>query len=88
MIRSGSREGFMEDYQKLNGLLSSVTEKIEKDNLEDISSQLSDMRKLAKVIGGRVLERFEVLEEDISKKLDKKVLLEDCLNLKNELFEL
>lgn len=78
----------MEDYQKLNGLLSSVTEKIEKDNLEDISSQLSDMRKLAKVIGGRVLERFEVLEEDISKKLDKKVLLEDCLNLKNELFEL
>jgi hypothetical protein len=86
LIRLRSREKVMESYKKLSELLSLASKKIEKDNLGDV--EFREIRKLAKAIGGTVLERYEILEEDISKKLDKKILLEDCQNLKNELFEL
>ena len=81
----------MDEYKKLEELLSSLVDLIKKDEKE-LEEHLTKMRNVAKVIGGKVLEEYLKLEEKVLKFsnniLEKEEILEECLRLQNELWEL
>lgn len=81
----------MDEYKKLEELLSSLVDLIKKDEKE-VEEHLTKMRNVANVIGGKVLEEYLKLEEKVLKFsnniLEKEEVIEECLKLQNELWEL
>jgi Mg2+ and Co2+ transporter CorA len=81
----------MDEHKKLEELLASLVELIKKDEKE-LEEHLTKMRNIAKVIGGKVLEEYLKLEEKVLKFsnniLEKEEVIEECLRLQNELWEL
>ena len=83
----------MDDYKKLSEELSFFVDEIEKDkNKKEIKKRLEDMKNSSKKIGGAVFEEFSALEDIVSSFLEDKIkkekVIEECVRLKNELWEL
>jgi Mg2+ and Co2+ transporter CorA len=81
----------MDEHKRLEALLASLVELIKKDE-KKLESHLKEMRGVANRIGGKVLEEYLKLEEKVLKFsnniLEKQEVIEECLRLQNELWEL
>jgi len=85
-----------DNYKKLSNLLFLLKEKSEKHSKKNIYEKdleiiISSMKKTSQIIGGRVLKKFLKLEIAYYKFLDDlkfDVFLENCIDLKNELWEI
>lgn len=87
------------NFEMLDSLLSSLVENIkkykkepEKEMKKEIEETILEMRGISKILSGKILEEFFLLEENIEKFLLKRenfdVLLERCVHFKNELWKL
>lgn len=87
------------NFEKLDYLLSSLVESIKEykknprdENRKRIEKDLFQMKNASKILGGKILEEYVLLEENISNFFVDLTLfdfvLEKCVHLKNELWKL